>query len=101
MSFSKRFGYLPAGAPITVREDAPDDLRYAIATIARECGMGPSRIRDIVCSTLRVRPDQNNWSEYPNIWGEVVQLLEACDWFKVYDIAQSVFENGIPRVTRS
>ena len=31
--FSKRYGYGTADAEITVREDAPDDLRYAVAEI--------------------------------------------------------------------
>ena len=37
--FSKRHGYGAANAEITVREDAPDDLRYAVAEIARSAGM--------------------------------------------------------------
>ncbi|CAH2394094.1 hypothetical protein BQ8794_240007 [Mesorhizobium prunaredense] len=86
--FSDRYGFKPAEPEITIREDAPDDLRFAIAQIAVNAGMGPTRIRDVVCTVLFVAPDRNNWSEYPNIWDEVRGLLEDCEWFKVYDIAE-------------
>jgi hypothetical protein len=87
-SFSDRYGFKPAEPEITVREDAPDDLRYAVAQIAINVGLTPSQIRDVVCSVLFVAPDRNNWSQYPNIWDEVRRLLEDCAWFKVYDIAE-------------
>ena len=43
-NFSQRHGYGTADAEITVREDAPDDLRYAVAEMARTAGMGPTSI---------------------------------------------------------
>src|ERR1051325_4112742 len=89
--FSQRYGYGTTDAEITVREDAPEDLRYAIAEIARSSGMRPGAIRSIVCHVLFVAPNRNNWSEYPNIWEEVLGLLDACDWFKVYDIAEALW----------
>jgi hypothetical protein len=89
--FSQRHGYGIADAEITVREDAPPNLRYAVAEIARSTGMRPSSIRSIVCRILLVTPDRNNWSEYPNIWDEVLGLLEACEWYKVYDIAETLW----------
>ena len=33
--------------------------------------MSPSPMRDLICQVLLVKPDTNNWSEYPNIWNEV------------------------------
>lgn len=33
-NFSDRYGFKPAEPEITIREDAPDDLRFAIAQIA-------------------------------------------------------------------
>ena len=39
---------------------------------------------------LRVPPDERNWSEYPNIWGEVQGLMYGCYWFKVYDIIEAL-----------
>jgi hypothetical protein len=37
-----------------------------------------------------VRPDPSNWSEYPNVWGEVQDLVYGCDWFKLYDIVERI-----------
>jgi hypothetical protein len=91
--FSTRHGYGAAEAEITVRESASADLRYAVAQIAKSSGMSPTSIRDVVCQVLFVAPDQNNWSEYPNIWEEVVHLLANCEWFKVYDIAEALWRS--------
>lgn len=89
-SFSRRNRYSGIGKEITVREDAPEGLRFAVLEIARELGSGPSSLRNIVCRVLRVRPDPGNWSEYPNVWGEVQDLVYSCDWFKVYDIIEAL-----------
>lgn len=88
--FSDRHGYRGAAAEITVHEDAPDRLRYAIPLIAKDIGMSPSAMRRIICQELLVPPDPNNWSEYPNIDEEVVGLIAECPWYKVYDIAEAL-----------
>jgi hypothetical protein len=88
--FSDRHGYRGKTQEISVREDAPENLRYAIPLIAQDIGMAPSAIRRIVCQVLLVPPDRNNWSEYPNIWEEVARLIEDCPWYKVYDIAEAL-----------
>jgi hypothetical protein len=95
-NFSERHGYKGAEPEITIREDAPDDLRYAIAEIARRAGMEPRDIRDVVCGVLFVRPDPNNWSPYPNVWNEVQRLLADCEWFNVYDIAEALWRSLYP-----
>lgn len=92
-SFSDRHGYQGTGAPITIREDAPDDVRFAVAEIARGVGLRPKQIRAIVCGALLIAPDPNNWSDYPNIWDEVLKLLNECEWFKVYDIAEALWRS--------
>ncbi|TIR17114.1 MAG: hypothetical protein E5X33_27110 [Mesorhizobium sp.] len=51
-NFSDRYGFKRAEPEITIREDAPDDLRFAVAQIAVNAGMGPSRIRDVVSAVL-------------------------------------------------
>jgi hypothetical protein len=75
-----------------VREDAPDDLRYAVLQIAEAAGMRPKGIRNIVCRVLFIAPDQNNWSDR-NIEDEVLTLLYGCKWFKVYDIAEALWRS--------
>jgi hypothetical protein len=90
--FSRRHGFNPPEAEITVRQDAPDDLRSAVVDIAYDCGFKPSELRQLVCRVLRVAPNRDNWSEYPNIDGEVRQTMGECPWYKVYDVIEAVFD---------
>lgn len=92
-SFSSRHGYRAEPAAITVREDAPDDLRAAISQIAKNAGMSAKPIRQTICQTLLKRPDPNNWSDYPNVWNEIDDLITECPWFRVYDIAEALYDN--------
>ena len=88
--FSDRHGYHADERDITIREDAPEDLRFAIPLIAQDAGMRPTAMRRAVCQVLLVRPDPMNWSEYPNVWEEVNELIADCSWFKVFDIAEAL-----------
>lgn len=91
-SFSRRHGYSGQAAPITVREDAPEALRHAVVQIAAEEGVDrPSAQRELICRVLRVMPDRNNWSEYPNIACEVEYLITTCKWYRVFDIAEAFY----------
>ncbi len=90
--FSRRFGHRSSEAPITVRDSAPDRLRYSILQIANEkSGLSPGTLREIVCGVLRVRPDSSNWSPFPNIWNEVDGLVSGCEWFRVYDMVEAIY----------
>lgn len=91
--FSDRQGYRPSAAQITVREDAPSELRGAIPLIAEDAGMSPSSMRRVICGVLLVPPDRGNWSEYPNIRHEVDWLIEHAPWYKVYDVAEALYAN--------
>jgi len=91
--FSTRHGFEPDDAEITVRKDAPPELRTAVVSIAYEAGLRPNSLRPIVCRVLRVREDPSNWSEYPNVDGEVHDLLDACEWFEVYNTIEAINEN--------
>ena len=88
--FSDRHGYRSDAKKITVREDAPRSLRAAIPHLAIRRSMSFSALRSIICEILLVQPDPDNWSEIPNVRDEVNYLINDCDWFKVYDIAESI-----------
>jgi hypothetical protein len=93
-SFSGRHGFRQPVPPITIWDDAPEDFRHVLLYTANtKCKLSPSTLRDIVCGVLRKRPDSNNWSEYPNIWGEVECHVYGCQWFRVYDIAEAIWEH--------
>lgn len=89
--FSDREGYRPPAAPITIREDAPSELRGAVLVLAEEAELNPSTMREVICQVLLVKPDANNWSEYPNIWNEVDWLVMHAPWYKVYDIVEALY----------
>ena len=91
--FSERFGYAPEDVEIRVQHDAPRELREALPVIAYECGLSPLPLRQLICQVLRTRPDPNNWSEYPNVAGEVEYLIDNCQWYEVYEIIEEVYRD--------
>ena len=89
-TFSERHGYAPQPVPVTIRQGAPRELRGLIPRLAYDCGFRPSTLRPLVCTATLRAEDPNNWSEYPNIEGEVRDILDQCDWFEVYDIIEQI-----------
>ncbi len=90
--FSRRHGYSGQPREITIREDAPENLRHFVLDTAVELGLGPYALRDDACAMLHVRPDPGNWSAYPNVWDEVQGLIYDCEWFRVYDFIERVHQ---------
>ena len=90
--FSERHGYSPNDAEITVRLDAPDELRDIIVDIAYESDLTPHTLRTIVCRLLRKREDPSNWSPFPNVDSEVRLNIGSCEWYRVYDIIEAIYE---------
>jgi hypothetical protein len=89
-SFSQRHGYRQR-REIAVREDAPQSLRAGVLAILREMGFRYNDIREVICPVLRTFPNPNNWSEIPNVRDEVTGLIQACEWWKVYDIIEAIY----------
>lgn len=85
--FSKRLGIEVPEKEITIRNDAPAELRAYIPEVYYEINKYPSEVRSIVCRALRTAPDQDNWSDN-NVKWEVQCLLAECDWYKIYDIIE-------------
>ena len=89
-TFSERHGFVPQAALITIRQDAPYDLRGLIPRLAYGCGLKPSTVRELACTATSRAEDPNNWSEFPNIDGEVRDIVDQYDWFDVYDIIEAI-----------
>ena len=89
--FSSQQGHRPLPEQATVREDVPRELRDAILMLAKAAGMRPSVIRDVICGVLLVVPDPSNWSEHPNIWDEVVWLMDDAPGDKVHGIVEALY----------
>lgn len=94
-SFSRRNHFAQEEPGVTVWEDAPEGFRFVLLSAAVETlNLSPSNLRSIVCRVLRERPDPSNWSEYPNIWGELEGLVYHCEWFRVYDIVEAIIKSS-------
>lgn len=88
-SFSARYGFGNRSNPI--REDVPESIRVGLREVLAKVGFDrPLLQRRIICQALRVRPDQNNWSEYPNVDQEVDDLVHSLQWFKFYDMCEKL-----------
>jgi hypothetical protein len=89
-SFSERHGLSRPDAEITIRHEAPPELRDAVISIAYRSGLLPSGLRRLLCDILFRASDASNWSEFPNIDGEVRGLMEDLEWFEVYDLIEKM-----------
>jgi hypothetical protein len=88
--FSTRHGFLRKDEEPLIYHDAPEQVRVGLLSIVHDdLKRSPSQLRDLVCGVLRVRPNSTNWSEYPNIWDEVQQLVHKAEWFRFYDIVEA------------
>jgi hypothetical protein len=90
--FSKRQGLKSQEKEITIRHEAPQGLREFIIQTVIALGHEPNFIRDIICRVLRKIPNRDNWSPYPNIFNETVELITECEWFYVYDIIEAFYK---------
>ena len=91
--FSKRHGHSIQEREITIREDAPRELREYVLATAYAKGLSPSPLRSLLCRVLRKLPDRFNWSEYPNIASENEELIENCEWVFIYDIIEEIYKS--------
>ena len=89
--FSERHGLSVPDAEIRIREEAPDGLRDVLPTICYKIGYKPGELRALLCELFLKAPDPTNWTDYPNIAGEVRDLLRDCAWFEVYDAIEAIY----------
>ncbi len=89
-SFSERHGYEASDAEITIRHDAPEWLRAVIVDLAYKSDVKPSFLRSELCDLLLGSPNASNWTEFPNVDGEVRDLISGAPWFFVYDLIERI-----------
>jgi len=88
-SFSVRHGYKNKYSTI-IYDDAPESIRVGLRQILAQMGFNTSsEQRRIICQVLRMRPDQNNWSESP-VSNEVDQLIHGLEWYEFYDLCERI-----------
>lgn len=84
--FSRRHGFEHEPKDITIRYEAPSELRSVVLDLARESGVVD--ILALVCKTLRVRNDGNWSADY--IARESQGKLDSAEWFEVYDVIEAI-----------
>ncbi len=101
-TFSKRHGHFSiTEKEITIREDAPEGLRGFIKMAYYDLGKNPSDLRNITSRVLKIAPDSNNWSEFPNIDYEVGEHLSNCEWYLIYDIIEVIIQKLQPHAKKT
>lgn len=91
--FSRRNDYFSIKEKeITIREEAPEELRGFVKMAFYDVKKKPSDLRKIISRILKTPPDTGNWTEYPNIDQEVQHHLENCEWYLVYDIIEAIIQ---------
>ncbi len=92
-SFSDLHGYAPVDREITVREAAPSELREALVQIARQVGLEDWQVLEIICQVLLRLSTAGDWPPGA-IESEIRKLIEECEWYRVYDIAERVYTHA-------
>ncbi len=88
-AFSRRYG-LNRAPPITVREDAPDALREQLPSMLVALGIDIRVVRRVVCYALTKLPIEHDvWPD--SVATEVDELMHECAWWKVYDVAEEMY----------
>ncbi|NRG17569.1 hypothetical protein HPQ64_07700 [Rhizobiales bacterium] len=87
--FSRRHGFQQPAPEISVRNDAPANLRFALFALAKRGGLGSSTLVDLISSVLLVAPDGNWSADYLD--EEAQRLLRMAAWEKVYDCAEAIY----------
>lgn len=88
--FSNRHGFhRPQEIEITIRQDAPYELRGFVIELAYHCELAVDPLRSLLCRVLYKRQDRNN-TEYHDVDKEIYQLIDNCDWYRVYDIIEGI-----------
>ncbi len=85
--FSRRYGYLPGDAEITIREDAPESLRAKVIAEARTAGVSGSKLYQMIAGFMGKQQYMSDWSD---VWYETQQLIDAAHWPVVYDLAEAI-----------
>lgn len=95
--FSNRYEFKTVEeTPITIREEAPSDMRCVVLDIALQMNISPYDLRKIICSfcgkTLKnkKRSDFNNWLKCISIRKKLQKLMDNCKWYYIYDIIETI-----------
>lgn len=74
---------------ITVRQDAPHELRGVVIHIAYHYNLRGHLLYSLICRVLGKRPDRT-LAEYEEFDEEIHKLIDNCEWHRVYDVIEAI-----------
>lgn len=87
--FSERIGVPTEPPPISIRHEAPLELRGVFLDLVLELGLNVYDVRRIACQVLQRRADSDNTSAN-RVHGEAQELLDTCEWYEFYDLVEAI-----------
>ena len=87
--FSRRYGYTDSSRAITIREDAPGNLRWFVLQTALEQDIQYGQLRLLLCKRLRRVPadQESDWE----IREAVQEMFYGSAWYSFYDIVEDIY----------
>ena len=96
--FSKRIGININSKPIVVRYDVPEELRHFLSNLLLQMNHGTLKsLRGIVCKAAMIAPDPSNWGENEFMRFEIGDIIERCEWYRVYEIIEVAYERVVSK----
>ena len=76
---------------ITIRFDAPTELREWLFCLIKRLKYSIKSFRDIVCQMSYQTANPNQWGENSYMEEEIRELLDNCQWNNIYDIIEETY----------
>ena len=96
--FSRRIGPLSDNPPITIREDAPAELRTAVFALAESFGVGYIDLVKRIVRLFGVPRDSLTRGQRATSEDIVRHVLAGCEWHHVYDIIEEICGQMAPNL---
>jgi hypothetical protein len=90
--FSKIYGF-HLKKEISIREDAPEELRMGLFRLMKQCGIEPRKVQEIMSEVFLKRPDSSNFLNYDKTWAKLEALIFECEWFYIYDLCEESYKH--------
>ena len=98
-SFSRRNKINIEPVEITIRFDAPAELREWLFCLVKRLKYSIKSFRNIVCQMSYQNANPNQWGENSYMEEEIRELLANCKWYYIYDIIEETYKQ-LPTTAR-
>lgn len=90
-TFSERNQINIVPVEISIRFDAPPELRAWLLPLVKRLNFSIASFREIISQTSFLSLDSNQWSENLFMESEIKELLDKCQWNYIYDIIEETY----------